>query len=371
MQPTSGASCIATSSQPTSRSRQMAPRRYLDFGIAKVLEEDRRIRAREHRHGQRHACRDDRWLSGVHRVPEQARGRGGRPPQRYLGVARPLRDALGRQGVSWCHSNGSPCGSLSAEPDWTALPAATPPADPAAAATRVAQKDSRRRLRDIGDAHADLDDLGATNARTPNAPPAKRWAYILLGAVGHSGCRTDVGACDRTNRAVGTPPSVMRTHLSPPDGLALATRDGSYSLALSPDGSAIAFVVEREGQSELYAQRLSEPSPVRLAASAGSIKPFFSPDGRVNRLRRRQHAAESPGCRRYGHSHLQPPGHVHKRDVGSGMTQSFGQSGAAASSRCVPGAAPSWRSPIRRAPNGRTSPRTAEHYSSRPTGPRQ
>ena len=146
---------------------------------------------------------------------------------------------------------------------------------------RCLQKDCRRRLRDIGDARADLDDLGATNERTPNAPPAKRWAYLLLGAVGGilTAALTWVLATV-PNRAVGTPPSVMRTHLSPPDGLALATRDGSYSLALSPDGSAIAFVVEREGQSELYAQRLSEPSPVRLAASAGSIKPFFSPDGR-------------------------------------------------------------------------------------------
>ena len=169
---------------------------------------------------------------------------------------------------------------LTREPDWTALPAATPPAVQRLL-RRCLQKDSRRRLRDIGDARADLDDLGATNARTPNAPPAKRWAYLLLGAVGGILAAALTWALATVpNRAVGTPPSVMRTHLSPPDGLALATRDGSYSLALSPDGSAIAFVVEREGQSELYAQRLSEPSPVRLAASTGSIKPFFSPDGR-------------------------------------------------------------------------------------------
>jgi serine/threonine-protein kinase len=50
-------------------------------------------------------------------------------------------------------------------------------------------------------------------------------------------------------------------------------------LALSPDGSMLAFVGRHEGVQQLYLRRLTEPEPVPLPGTEGAVSPFFSPDG--------------------------------------------------------------------------------------------
>jgi Tol biopolymer transport system component len=168
---------------------------------------------------------------------------------------------------------------LSREPDWTALPAATPPAI-VRMLRRCLQKDVRWRLRDIGDARADIDDpLGSTGAAASarSGPGRTRLAWGLVAVLTASLLWT---VAQTARRGAAPVPAVVRTSLLMPQGLTLVARDSSMPLAVSPDGSTIAFVVERDGRSELYTQRLSESKPVLLAADAVSIKPFFSPDGR-------------------------------------------------------------------------------------------
>jgi len=75
---------------------------------------------------------------------------------------------------------------LEREPDWAALPATTPPMV-ARLLHRGLEKDTKRRLRDIGDARAELDDAWAGGKASPMVASARsrwsRWAAIILVAL--------------------------------------------------------------------------------------------------------------------------------------------------------------------------------------------
>ena len=71
---------------------------------------------------------------------------------------------------------------LEREPDWTALPAATPPAI-RRLLQRCLQKDPRRRLRDIADARAELDDDRLETQTPKAAPPRRRHTAAALAAL--------------------------------------------------------------------------------------------------------------------------------------------------------------------------------------------
>jgi serine/threonine-protein kinase len=63
---------------------------------------------------------------------------------------------------------------FSREPDLARLPAATPPRVRALIA-RCLVKDSRQRLRDIGDARLELEGMGDIDGRAPAAPTRTLW----------------------------------------------------------------------------------------------------------------------------------------------------------------------------------------------------
>ncbi len=73
---------------------------------------------------------------------------------------------------------------VSAEPDWSRLPAATP-ARVRELLARCLQKDANRRLRDIGDARAEIDLVreGSAPAKPPGAAPEGRWPAAAAFAV--------------------------------------------------------------------------------------------------------------------------------------------------------------------------------------------
>jgi serine/threonine-protein kinase len=51
-------------------------------------------------------------------------------------------------------------------------------------------------------------------------------------------------------------------------------------LAVSPDGSAIAYVVDEAGTSRIFIRHLDDPTPRPVDGTDGAIAPQFSPDGR-------------------------------------------------------------------------------------------
>ena len=87
-------------------------------------------------------------------------------------------------------------------------------------------------------------------------------------------------------RPDATPPSVLRSVIALPGGESLALADyapsgtGRPSLALSRDGTLLAYVAARDGVSRLFLQRLSEEfQAVALPGTEGALSPFFSPEG--------------------------------------------------------------------------------------------
>jgi eukaryotic-like serine/threonine-protein kinase len=73
--------------------------------------------------------------------------------------------------------------------------------------------------------------------------------------------------------------SVMRTSILLPAGQRLASDAADYPLAVSPDGSRIAYVADEEAGTQLYVRELSDLEPKAIAGTLGARHPFFSPDG--------------------------------------------------------------------------------------------
>jgi Tol biopolymer transport system component len=73
-----------------------------------------------------------------------------------------------------------------------------------------------------------------------------------------------------------------RWKVSAPEGMFFqATGDSGGPVALSPDGSSIAFVAaDATGKTQLWVQRLDSLQAVALAGTEGAAWPFWSPDGR-------------------------------------------------------------------------------------------
>jgi len=83
-----------------------------------------------------------------------------------------------------------------------------------------------------------------------------------------------------------TSQTVRQMTINLPDGEPLALAKfgpmgiGRTAVALSPDGSLLAYVAERNGKSQLYLRALDRFDAKLIAGTEGAYSPFFSPDGR-------------------------------------------------------------------------------------------
>jgi Tol biopolymer transport system component len=166
------------------------------------------------------------------------------------------------------------------EPDWSALPPATP-AGVRNVLERCLRKDARERLRDMGDVGLMLREPMVVSP-TADAPVAARrrkflWPVAAAAAVlivllvlagwqiGRSGSRAQV-----------TEP--IHVDLAPPEGTRYDLHHGH--MVVSPDGRSVAFIAQdAEGRRHLWVRDLREPSARRLDGTEGVRMPFWSPDG--------------------------------------------------------------------------------------------
>jgi Tol biopolymer transport system component len=75
------------------------------------------------------------------------------------------------------------------------------------------------------------------------------------------------------------PQPVTRTVINLPPGQQLAGLDGGPAVALSPDGTQLAYVARQGGIQQIYLRALDSLDAKPILGTEGGVSPFFSPDG--------------------------------------------------------------------------------------------
>ena len=164
--------------------------------------------------------------------------------------------------------------------DWSVLPHSTPTAVRHLVA-RCLDRDVKRRLRDIGEARIVLGDPYAFDVGHPAlaVSSSRGWDRVwpaVLGAIASAAVVAPVLWLLFASTAAPSP--VARFTSTLPDGRSLTQPMPHHIIALSPDGSQMAYAAN----GRLYLQPLAEldAQPIRGSEFAqGVAEPVFSPDG--------------------------------------------------------------------------------------------
>ncbi|MBA3231929.1 MAG: protein kinase [Acidobacteria bacterium] len=153
---------------------------------------------------------------------------------------------------------------------------------------RCLAKRPERRFESAGDLAFALQTLGSSGS-LPGTPLTVRRtpAFARYAAAGAVLVAVAVGAwmLGRGTAAPAEESAMRRLAVVLPEhewlGLAQVAplADGRTSIAISPDGSTLVLVVERNGTSELVVRALNRFETRRLPGTEGAYGPFFSPDG--------------------------------------------------------------------------------------------
>ena len=205
--------------------------------------------------------------------PEQARGKAVDKRTDIWAFGCVLYEALtGRRAFPGETTSDTIAAILEREPDWTALPAATPP-PVRRLLHRCLEKDAKRRLRDVGDARGDLSDA-TTDVPAPGSMPTTtnrlRWLPWLIAAVA----------------VAAAVASMSTTTSSPIDDVTIGplTSDSGVTTApsLSADGRLLAYASDRSGRGDLdiWVQQTAGGTPLRVTDDAADdTDPDLSADG--------------------------------------------------------------------------------------------
>ena len=168
---------------------------------------------------------------------------------------------------------------LTAEPDFSRLPAPLPPSIQVFL-QRCLERDKSRRVQAIGDVRLALEGAFDIAASEPmiEIGTRKSWlpwlvtgAATLLTVIVMAGPWTasDVSSADRPQR---------RVTLETPPGTTWPVGAG-VNLAFSPDGETVVYAANRDGTTRLYQRSLSEFESSPIPGTEGARGPVFSWDG--------------------------------------------------------------------------------------------
>ena len=171
-----------------------------------------------------------------------------------------------------------------ANPDWSALPADTPPSI-RRLLRRCLEKDRRQRLPDIGVARLDITealanvDASASPDATVASTRTRRRAEIFAWAV--ASVTTIAAVTFGTMMYLARAPidtRLYRTSILTPSNL---TGDPAGRLAISPDGRRLAFLARgASDRTMLWVRPLDGLSAQPLPGTEDATHPFWSPDSR-------------------------------------------------------------------------------------------
>ncbi|MHC4411101.1 MAG: protein kinase domain-containing protein, partial [Planctomycetota bacterium] len=150
---------------------------------------------------------------------------------------------------------------------------------------RCLRKDPRTRLRDIGDARIELEEIIAGRAETePEGEPARRRPVLTGLALLVGGLVGALAMSQPTAKSEPTPEPIAQYSIPlfpPPSTLHLDGPTGAASpLAISRDGRQVVFsAIDASGERLLYLRRAGDARPTKIQNTAGAEAPFFSFDG--------------------------------------------------------------------------------------------
>ncbi len=240
----------------------------LDFGLAKAVASDGSAPVLTHVSDAAQGGRREGAVMGTaaYMSPEQARGLAVDKRTDIWAFGCVLYEMLtGRVAFPGDTASDSIAKVLEREPDWSALPASTP-----AALRRVLlrclTKDSKKRLRDIGDVRIEIETLdevmpGALSAAGRPPASARRaatwlpWLAFVALAVGIGVWEARRAAT--TPRLQESPPSALENPLANARFSHVTNWEGTEEHAeISPDGRFVAFVADRLGQFDVWVSQL-------------------------------------------------------------------------------------------------------------------
>jgi Tol biopolymer transport system component len=160
---------------------------------------------------------------------------------------------------------------LEKEPDWHALPRSVPE-QIRHLLHRCLEKDPGRRLRDVGDARLDIEEV--LSPRRPAASSGRRTAVIAVLAAIAAAAALYLAARSRTGWP-GAAPMPKLAQLTSAEGI-------EESPAFSPDGRQVAYVGEEGGLRRIFVRDLPTSQEKRLTSGDfDDIQPAWSRDGRA------------------------------------------------------------------------------------------
>jgi serine/threonine protein kinase/Tol biopolymer transport system component len=177
---------------------------------------------------------------------------------------------------------------LKGEPDWQTLPRSTP-TKIRDLLRRCLQKDMNRRVRDAGDVRIEIEEALAAPASSESISPAtsvlapgRRMLILSLGMLLLGAVVTGLAVWNLKPSPSPPPRPVSRTVIALPPGQQLAVAglgSGGLALALTPDGTHLAYVAAQGGTQQLYLRALDSLEAKPIPGTEGAVNPFFSPDG--------------------------------------------------------------------------------------------
>jgi Tol biopolymer transport system component len=220
--------------------------------------------------------------------PEQARGKSVDKRTDIWAFGCVLYELLaGRQAFQGESTTEILAAVLRGEPDWQALPETTPMSI-RALLRRCLQKEMNKRARDAGDARIEIEEAMAApvTAELTTAAPTKGFRAlgrrVLILSVGIfllGAAIAGIAVWNVKPTRSPTPQVVSRFTITLPPGQQLAGLYSGPALALSPDGTRLAYIARQGGVQQLYLRAMDSLESTSIPDTEGAVNPFFSPDG--------------------------------------------------------------------------------------------
>jgi len=259
----------------------------LDFGLAKAFEGDNATEEMSNSPTLSPAATMQGVILGTaaYMSPEQAKGKQVDKRTDIWSFGAVLYELLtGMQAFHGETTTEILAAVLREEPDWQALPASIP-VKIRELLRRCLQKDLRRRMRDAADARIEIEEALAAPA-TPRPAGAANGVRslgqrVLIFSLGSLLLGAAIAGLAVWSLKLSPTQPVTRTVINLPPGQQLAIQN-YYNpvLALSHDGSHLAYIAIRDGTQQLYLRPMDSTEAKPLPDTEGAINPFFSPDGK-------------------------------------------------------------------------------------------